>query len=80
MIAHLAPHKEAAVIEIDVKECTRVNLQLQTQVNGLNREIHQLGRVLFNQDGQDLLDHWLSQVHQKAHKQIASEPALEVAL
>ena len=31
-----------AVIEIDVKECTRVNLQLQTQVNGLNREVDKL--------------------------------------
>ena len=57
-----------------------VAMQGLQRVNGLNREIHQLGRVLFNQDGQDLLDHWLSQVHQKAQKQIASEPALEVAL
>ena len=35
-----------AVIEIDVKECTRVNLQLQTQVNGLNREVDKLAAVL----------------------------------
>ena len=50
------------------------------RVNDLNGEIHQLGRVLFNDEGQNLLEQWLHQVNQKAQKQMVSEPALEVAL
>ncbi|MBL90401.1 MAG: hypothetical protein CMH56_01125 [Myxococcales bacterium] len=57
-----------------------VALQGLQRVKDLNGEIHQLGRVLFNDEGQNLLEQWLNQVNQKAQKHLVSEPALEVAL